>query len=82
MVDNVNQEENPIAEADKESVDRLFNKDPQFLTQEDLAKIVERLRANRGTWLKKEKKTPGTSRGGKKVLEKAEMQALLADLKL
>lgn len=82
MVDNVNQEENPIAEADKESVDRLFNKDPQFLTQEDLAKIVERLRANRGTWLKKEKKVPGTSRGGKKVLEKAEMQALLADLKL
>lgn len=82
MVDNVNQEENPIAEADKESVDRLFNKDPQFLTQEDLAKIVERLRANRGTWLKKEKKTAGTSRGGKKVLEKAEMQALLADLKL
>ena len=82
MVDNVNQEENPIAEADKESVDRLFNKDPQFLTQEDLAKIVERLRANRGTWLKKEKKTMGTSRGGKKVLEKAEMQALLADLKL
>lgn len=82
MVDNVNQEENPIAEADKESVDRLFNKDPQFLTQEDLAKIVERLRANRGTWLKKEKKTVSTSRGGKKVLEKAEMQALLADLKL
>lgn len=82
MVDNVNQEENPIAEADKESVDRLFNKDPQFLTQEDLAKIVERLRANRGTWLKKEKKTGGTSRGGKKVLEEAEMQALLADLKL
>lgn len=82
MVDNVNQEENPIAEADKESVDRLFNKDPQFLTQEDLAKIVERLRANRGTWLKKEKKDLGTSRGGKKVLEKAEMQALLADLKL
>lgn len=82
MVDNVNQEENPIAEADKESVDRLFNKDPQFLTQEDLAKIVERLRANRGTWLKKEKKALATSRGGKKVLEKAEMQALLADLKL
>lgn len=82
MVDNVNQEENPIAEADKESVDRLFNKDPQFLTQEDLAKIVERLRANRGTWLKKEKKSTGTSRGGKKVLEEAEMQALLADLKL
>lgn len=80
MVDNVNQEENPIAEADKESIDRLFNKDPQFLTQEDLAKIVERLRANRGTWLKKEK-TPAL-RGGKKVLEKAEMQALLADLKL
>lgn len=82
MVDNVNQEENPIAEADKESVDRLFNKDPQFLTQEDLAKIVERLRTNRGTWLKKEKKAQGASRGGKKVLEKAEMQALLADLKL
>lgn len=81
MVDNVNQEENPIAEADKKSIDRLFNKDPQFLTQEDLAKIVERLRANRGTWLKKEKKAPA-SRGGKKVLEKAEMQALLADLKL
>lgn len=80
MVDNVNQEENPIAEADKESIDRLFNKDPQFLTQEDLAKIVERLRANRGTWLKKEK-APAL-RGGKKVLEKAEMQALLADLKL
>lgn len=50
MVEQVNQEENPIQEADKESIDRLFNLDPQFLTRENVVKIVEVLRRNRGSW--------------------------------
>ena len=50
MVDQVNQEENPIKEADKESIDRLFNLDPQFMTRENVRSIVEVLRRNRAKW--------------------------------
>ena len=56
MVDVVNQEENPIKEADKESVDRLFNLDPQFLTRENIALLVDKLRKGRGTWIAAQKK--------------------------
>lgn len=51
MVETVHQEENPIREADKESIDRLFSKDPQFLTTEDIDMMVEKLRAGRGMWI-------------------------------
>jgi len=52
MVEVVNQEENPIKEADKESIDRLFNLNPQFLTRENVREIVEVLRRNRANWAK------------------------------
>jgi len=58
MVEIVNQDENPIKEADKESIDRLFNLDPQFLTRENVREIVQVLRRNRANWAtEKPKKT-------------------------
>ena len=61
MVDKVDQEHNPIKEADKESIDRLFNLDPQFLTRENIGQIVAKLRANRANWtLEAKAKTKGT----------------------
>jgi hypothetical protein len=80
MVTAVDQASNPIAEADKESVDRLFNKDPQFLTENDMMVMIEKLRANRGHWLKKES-APKAPRGKTKLSEDA-VKALLKDLNL
>ena len=57
MVETVNQAENPIREADKESIDRLFNLDPQFLTRENVTQIVEVLRRGRGNWAAEKKKS-------------------------
>ena len=57
MVETVNQSENPIQEADKESIDRLFNLDPQFLTRENVTQIVEVLRRGRGNWVAEKKKS-------------------------
>ena len=72
---------NPIAEADFESIDRLFNKDPQFLTEEDLQAIVAKLRSGRGKWLHEtEKKTRATA--GKKKLSPEESKALLSSLNI
>ena len=59
MVETVNQSENPIREADKESIDRLFNLDPQFLTRENVTQIVEVLRRGRGNWAAEKKKSAG-----------------------
>lgn len=72
---------NPIAEADFESIDRLFNKDPQFLTEEDLQAIVAKLRSGRGKWLHEtEKKTKAAA--GKKKLSPEESKALLSSLNI
>ena len=72
---------NPIAEADFESIDRLFNKDPQFLTEEDLQAIVAKLRSGRGKWLHEtEKKTRAAA--GKKKLSPEESKALLSSLNI
>lgn len=46
---------NPIDIASKASIDELFSMDPQFYTEENLAAIVERLRAGRGKWLQESK---------------------------
>lgn len=78
MVKTVDQDNNPIAEADKESIDRLFNKDPQFLTEGDMMVMIEKLRANRGHWLKKES-APKAPRGKTKLSEDA-MKSILKDL--
>lgn len=65
---------NPIEEADFESIDRLFNKDPQFMTQEDLASIVAKLRSGRGRWLHETAKKTTAKKTAK------ESKALLASL--
>lgn len=48
MTETNSQDLNPIADADFEAIDRLFNKDPQFLTEEDISLIVQKLRSGRG----------------------------------
>lgn len=78
MVETVHQEENPIREADKESIDRLFSKDPQFLTEENIAEIVDKLRSGRGKWIHETEKK-ATS---KKKLSSEEAKQLLSGLDL
>lgn len=71
-------ETNPIAEADFEAVDRLFNKDPQFLQEEDIEAIVSKLRSGRGKWLHEaEKKAKATKA---KKLSAEDSKSLLASL--
>lgn len=78
MTEINSQPTNPIEEADFESIDRLFNKDPQFLTQEDLASIVAKLRSGRGRWLHETAKKTAAKAKTKKTAE--ESKALLASL--
>lgn len=78
MTEIKSQPANPIEEADFESIDRLFNKDPQFLTQEDLASIVAKLRSGRGRWLHETAKKTIAKTKTKKTAE--ESKALLASL--
>ena len=46
----------PLLEAQAESLQELFDKDPLQLTDSDVEKIVTELRAQRGRWLIAEKK--------------------------
>lgn len=71
MVETVNQSENPIREADKESIDRLFNLDPQFLTRENVTQIVEVLRRGRGNWAAEKKKSAAKTKSQKVSAEAA-----------
>lgn len=80
MVETVHQEENPIRDADKESIDRLFSKDPQFLTDADISMMVEKLRAGRGKWIHETEKKATTKKKGK--MDSAEAKAILSSLKL
>ena len=70
---------NPISAAKFESVDELFSKDPQFLTEENLAAIVEVLRAGRGKWLASEK-SKGSSKTAKPKLTSEQAKNLLDNL--
>ncbi len=40
----------PLVQAEPESIDELFSRDPLELTKEDLGKIVSILRAQRASW--------------------------------
>lgn len=79
MVETVHQEENPIREADKESIDRLFSKDPQFLTTEDIDMMVEKLRAGRGKWIHETEKRAAKK---PKKLSSVEAKQILSSLQL
>lgn len=46
----------PLAEASPESLDHLFNLDPQELTDKQVMFIVSKLREDRKRWLTEEKK--------------------------
>ncbi len=53
----------PLDSASPASIDELFDRDPELLTNEDVQRIVERLRAARKTFAEAEA-TP-TKRGAK-----------------
>ena len=78
---SLNQEapSNPILAASKESLTELFMKDPQFYTEENMALIVEKLRAGRGTWLSEAKAKKSTSTKGP-VLTQEQAKNLLNNL--
>ena len=78
-IPQIDEKENPIAKASFESIDELFNKDPQFYTQENLAIICETLRNGRGKWIQtaSAKKTPSK---GKPKLTPDQAKALLDNL--
>lgn len=72
---------NPIDIASKASIDELFSMDPQFYTEENLATIVERLRAGRGKWLQESKGFGNRSTGrGKTKLSTEQAMNLLNNL--
>lgn len=78
-IPQIDEKENPIAKASFESIDEMFNKDPQFYTPENLAIICETLRAGRGKWIQSASaKKP--SAGGKAKLSPEQAKALLDNL--
>lgn len=61
---------NPLATANERSLDELFDEDPEKLTQEDIGRIVGRLRAARASFLIQEqqgKKPKATTDKGKTI---------------
>lgn len=67
--------DSPLAEAEPNSLQELFDKDPLNLTDPDIERIVTELRAQRDRWVKTEAKT-----GHKKKAAPANIS--LADLDL
>lgn len=81
MSESSNHPANPIGIASKASIDELFSMDPQFYTEENLAAIVERLRAGRGKWLQESKGSGNRSTGrGKAKLSTEQAMNLLNNL--
>lgn len=78
-IPQIDEKENPISKASFESIDEMFNKDPQFYTPENLAIICETLRAGRGKWIQtaSAKKAPAK---GKAKLSPEQAKALLDNL--
>ena len=70
---------NPISAAKFESIDELFSKDPQFLTEENMAVICQKLREGRGTWIANEK-AKKSSAGTKSKLTSEQAKNLLDNL--
>lgn len=78
-IPQIDEKENPISKASFESIDELFNKDPQFYTPENLAIICETLRAGRGKWIQTASAKKASS-GGKAKLSPEQAKALLDNL--
>lgn len=79
-IPQIDEKENPISKASFESIDELFNKDPQFYTPENLAIICETLRAGRGKWIQSASAKKTTSAKGKAKLSPEQAKALLDNL--
>lgn len=67
---------NPVAAADFDAVTRLFDLDPQFATEADIAAQVAVLRANRGKWLKAPVKKKSSSSKLSSEATKAALESL------
>lgn len=60
-------EDNPLEKVNPKSLDELFDMDPELLTQEDLGRMVERMRQARATFAQSEQAGKGK---GKQIGEK------------
>jgi protein tyrosine phosphatase len=49
--------QSPLAEANPESLQEIFDKDPLSLTDDNIEQVVQELRAQRDKWELAEKKT-------------------------
>lgn len=79
-IPQIDEKENPVSKASFESIDELFNKDPQFYTQENLAIICETLRAGRGKWIQTASTKKTSPAKGKPKLTPEQAKALLDNL--
>lgn len=58
-------EASPLLEADPQSLEELFSKDPLQLTEVDIETIVTTLAAGRQQWMQEENKTKSKARTAK-----------------
>lgn len=58
-------QQTPLVEADPKSLDDLYNEDPLNLTDEDIDRLTEDMRANRALWEKEEKAAAAEGRARK-----------------
>lgn len=82
---NENVTSSPVDVIDPEEIDRLFNKDPETLTDEELASMVAYYRSQRQQWAEEERtgtRTTRTKRLAAGTPSKAAVNAALKDLKL
>lgn len=66
----------PLSQASPESLNEIFNKDPELVSDEDIAKVVAVLRADREKFIQNEKKPKAAPKA------KADDKLTLEDLDL
>ncbi len=69
---------NPLDNSNPASLEELFDKDPQFLTEPDIELIVKNLRLQRTTWKAEEHK----KRAKKPALTKEQSKEIVANIEI
>ena len=83
LTSNSSEEPNPLTEAKPTSIDELFSRDPLSLTDDDVALIVDQLRAHRRLWAAEEKSSKKSGKRTNSVgIAKAAKNLKLEDLSL
>jgi hypothetical protein len=74
------EKQSPLAEANPDSIQDLFNKSPEELTDWDLESLVTALRAQRARWLQMEQTKANKEKKERVPLSQHEVDDLLKDL--